>query len=340
PSDFVAFGNRRGINPFAGYIGPFESIRQRFTTYYRDDETGGFDFAEARYYVSMFGRFLSPDPLVSSARPGNPQTWNRYAYVLNNPVNLTDPNGLAPQGGEDETSFNVAGSFLKGVGNGLANGVVQIGKAVVNSFNPISIIEGNINTLNTATDAANAYGEYLNDANKINAAVAGAINTLGLNKTAEIVGDAIGQVGSQVIIDRLLPAGPSKQALSKLDGTIFENAVLEELRLPKNNLKLPGVTRKGIVNTTPDALGGRAGVLEIKNDAKLAFGSQQEAQAYVARQRGTSYNLVIGPRTKTISLRLQRAVIQSGGTIVEFNSTTRSFRSVTFDRIHPNKVVR
>ena len=40
------------------------------------------------------GRWLSPDPAgFSIVDMGNPQTWNRYAYVTNNPLALTDPTG-------------------------------------------------------------------------------------------------------------------------------------------------------------------------------------------------------------------------------------------------------
>jgi len=42
------------------------------------------------------GRFLMPDPYGASAKPGNPQSWNRYAYVNNDPVNKNDPSGLDP----------------------------------------------------------------------------------------------------------------------------------------------------------------------------------------------------------------------------------------------------
>jgi hypothetical protein len=40
-------------------------------------------------------RFLTPDPFVMA--PFNPQGLNRYAYVTNNPLNLTDPSGFAQE---------------------------------------------------------------------------------------------------------------------------------------------------------------------------------------------------------------------------------------------------
>jgi len=49
----------------------------------------------ARYFSSAQGRFTSPDPLLASALLTDPQTWNRYAYVRNDPVNLVDPDGRA-----------------------------------------------------------------------------------------------------------------------------------------------------------------------------------------------------------------------------------------------------
>lgn len=60
-----------------------------FTGYERD--ATGLDYALARYYDSSMGRFCSADPLEGET--GDPQTWNRYAYVRDNPVNLTDPSG-------------------------------------------------------------------------------------------------------------------------------------------------------------------------------------------------------------------------------------------------------
>lgn len=70
-----------------------DRIRKRFTGYEKDDETG-LDFAEARMYQNRHGRFTAPDPLLASASAVNPQTFNRYTYTGNDPVNLTDPSGL------------------------------------------------------------------------------------------------------------------------------------------------------------------------------------------------------------------------------------------------------
>ena len=71
-----------------------DTVRKQFTGYERDNEDN-LDFAEARYYANTLGRFTSVDPLMASASTGNPQTLNRYAYVGNNPINITDPSGLS-----------------------------------------------------------------------------------------------------------------------------------------------------------------------------------------------------------------------------------------------------
>jgi RHS repeat-associated protein len=68
----------------------------KFATYYRDGT--GLDYADQRYYSSIMGRFLTPDPYKAnngaSGDPAEPQSWNRYAYVLGDPVNYYDPEGL------------------------------------------------------------------------------------------------------------------------------------------------------------------------------------------------------------------------------------------------------
>jgi RHS repeat-associated protein len=50
----------------------------------------------ARFYSPELGRFIQPDTLVPD--PGNPQSFNRFSYVNNNPINFTDPSGNRPFG--------------------------------------------------------------------------------------------------------------------------------------------------------------------------------------------------------------------------------------------------
>jgi RHS repeat-associated protein len=84
--------------PAAGVTGYIDPSPVHFTGQERDGETGGEagnDFFSARYYSSGWARFMSPDPSgLSLADQSNPQTFNLYTYVLNNPINRVDPSGL------------------------------------------------------------------------------------------------------------------------------------------------------------------------------------------------------------------------------------------------------
>ncbi len=77
-----------------GYEPPQSNVRQKFGSKERDAETG-LDYFGARYFASVQGRFTSPDPLYFAAeRLGDPQQFNLYAYVRNNPLRFIDPDGL------------------------------------------------------------------------------------------------------------------------------------------------------------------------------------------------------------------------------------------------------
>jgi len=75
----------------AGYA-PAVETAWLFSGKERDSETG-LDYFGARYMSSAQGRFTSPDPATSSAKLDDPQTWNRYAYVTNNPLRYVDSDG-------------------------------------------------------------------------------------------------------------------------------------------------------------------------------------------------------------------------------------------------------
>ncbi len=91
--DFMPFGealltSRTGPDKY----GVPDGLRKGFTGYQKDNETD-LNFAEARYYNDVQGRFTTVDPLLASGTSGNPQTFNRYVYAGNNPTLRVDHNG-------------------------------------------------------------------------------------------------------------------------------------------------------------------------------------------------------------------------------------------------------
>ena len=92
-ADFYPFGGER--TPYVNTC----AQSYKFSGMERDSETQN-DHTMFRYYESNLGRWLSPDPLAGDVT--NPQSLNRYAYVMNSPCSYTDPLGLDPCG------FNIA----------------------------------------------------------------------------------------------------------------------------------------------------------------------------------------------------------------------------------------
>jgi RHS repeat-associated protein len=82
---FYPYGEDKGT--------PGANDNWKFGTYLRDSATG-LDYAMNRYYSSGSGRFMSPDPYRASGGPAVPQSWNRYAFVEDDPANFGDPSGL------------------------------------------------------------------------------------------------------------------------------------------------------------------------------------------------------------------------------------------------------
>ena len=76
-----------------------------FTGQFQDTMNGLYDFLY-REYDPVQGRWISPDPAgLNAVDPVIPQSWNRYAYVVNNPLFLVDPAGLDDCDNTDDGEF-------------------------------------------------------------------------------------------------------------------------------------------------------------------------------------------------------------------------------------------
>ena len=97
-----------------------------YTDQEQDTLTGLYNY-DARLYDPGLRMFISPDFIVP--HPYNPQSFNRYAYVLNNPLRYTDPSGHH----NEEYGENMGGFGGLGIGNpGSYGGSNNVGENGVN----------------------------------------------------------------------------------------------------------------------------------------------------------------------------------------------------------------
>ena len=95
--DYLPFGEEigSGIGLRSGAQGynASDNNRQKYALTERDNVTG-LDHTWFRKYENRSGRWTSPDPYNGSATTADPQSFNRYSYTQNDPVNFVDPSGL------------------------------------------------------------------------------------------------------------------------------------------------------------------------------------------------------------------------------------------------------
>ncbi len=92
-----------GTSPKYQLYKPFGEVRYTssalptkytFTGQYSNVADFGLMYYGARWYDVSLGRFAQADTLIPE--PGNPQSWDRYSYVYNNPIRYIDPSGNTP----------------------------------------------------------------------------------------------------------------------------------------------------------------------------------------------------------------------------------------------------
>jgi RHS repeat-associated protein len=169
----LPFGN--GLAPIAvSTTDVADSTEHHFTGKERDTESGN-DYFGARYYASAMGRFLSADD-GTDQDPSNPQSWNLYSYVRNNPATRTDSDGRSVNVCTNDASGNQHCTLLSNdqytaaqQGNGGLNvpTLDQVGSNGNGSgqFNATNITDSNGNSVGTATYVSDGGADYYANAN-------------------------------------------------------------------------------------------------------------------------------------------------------------------------------
>lgn len=197
--------------------GTFQISRQ-FTGQVKDDETGLY-YYNARYYDPELGRFIQPDTSIPDL--GNPQSYNRYTYCLNNPLRYTDPDGHWAQEVADWWSSTVsagAGHISAGPSHWIYNGTVGSLSSLVGGLAaPLTLgsaaghVYGNPNAtgkevlLASVTEAANL-AAVIPAAAGIGKGVGMGINALRTG-TADAAAEAAGDVADAALSGSCFAAG-------------------------------------------------------------------------------------------------------------------------------------
>jgi uncharacterized protein RhaS with RHS repeats len=141
----------------------------------------------------MMGRFMSPDAPVDQ-HPADPQSWNLYSYVRNNPLTLTDPTGDYACGQMTDAQCTAFGKLL------------TQGQAALDAANKAGTISSD--QYNAATKAIGAYGT-LNDGNGV---------TVNVGATGGFPGNTIAEGGGDKTA-----ANPTGQKIDvTLNGGLFD----------------------------------------------------------------------------------------------------------------------
>jgi RHS repeat-associated protein len=95
---FDAWGNRRNADDWTASTDPASlapSATDRGYTGHEQLDHLELVHMNGRIYDPVIAKMISPDPTIPF--PDNLQAYNRYAYVMNRPLSLTDPSGFTPE---------------------------------------------------------------------------------------------------------------------------------------------------------------------------------------------------------------------------------------------------
>jgi len=273
-TDYFPFGE-----DLAGYAGLSSALHYaptggptiKFTGKERDSETG-LDYFGFRYFSSAQGRWTSPDQPFADQQSEDPQSWNMYAYVRNNPLKNTDPDGRDCTNGVSACLSYIWGG-VKAVGNFpyvVMNAPTNAVNLIISPFTNYQIAPIPL-PLQPANDEERQGMEAANGV----MLVAPLASELGAS-------NAVAPATSDV---PLITQNAARGAAS-------ETRVLNDLGLPKNTEPVYGTEGKSIPDFQTSTTVG-----EIKDVNSLSDTKQLRIQRDAAGQSGRDHVVVTGTNT-------------------------------------------
>ncbi|WP_419592660.1 RHS repeat-associated core domain-containing protein, partial [Thiolapillus sp.] len=184
------------------------------------------------------GRFLSPDTVIQF--PNNSQSYNRYSYVLNNPLSYTDPSGhfipvlmIAMQVAVNQFAVNFAVAAVQGMAlTGIEATIVQ------------TAIQAGIGGLAMGAASSAMGGTF---ADGFEAGVLSGIQSgiySGVGEAKSLGGPSIGNLGAGITVKRVLAHGLVGGAFARARGDSFGSGfatgVFTKLSAGKLSESIPG----------------------------------------------------------------------------------------------------
>jgi RHS repeat-associated protein len=237
---------------------------RKFTGHERDAETG-LDYMMARYYSAPLGRFLAVDP-GDDTDPKDPQSWNKYTYVRNNPLKTIDPTGTdgigipTSQAQLNQMTARAIAQQLAPVGRAMeaanqAKTAETAGKAVVKATCDAApsvgkIANGATVTLLAATVVFPPAAETTLPAAGATSRIAAGADALALackpspETAATVVGDVIGEGAAATTAKILKDAAPALASTTKEGAALATGEVMSQGAKPAIEKTIETVKKK------------------------------------------------------------------------------------------------
>ena len=246
----------------------------KFTGKERDAESG-LDYFGFRYYSGSQGRWTSPDEPFADQHPEDPQSWNMYGYVRNNPIKNTDPDGRDCQSGAAACAGTVGNYILGGVGavanavsSNLINAPNRIANAVISPFTNFRF-----------SDLVPAAFTPANDDQRQGEQAANAVMLV--SPSAEAPEAAATAATEAPLITQNAARGAESEA-----------RVLDDMGLTKNTTPITGTAGRSIPDINTSTMVG-----DIKDVKVVSNTPQIQIQREVAGQTGREHVTVTGTNT-------------------------------------------